>query len=119
MLESEAGLRICGEATDGIEAVEKALSLKPDLVILDINMPALNGLAVVRQILRARPETKILIFTVHDSEQTAQESFHAGAHGFLSKGKAGRDLIAAVKAVLAGKEFRPRSGPKIAATAIN
>lgn len=119
MLESEAGLRICGEATDGIEAVEKALSLKPDLVILDINMPALNGLAVVRQILRARPETKILIFTVHDSEQTAQESFHAGAHGFLSKGKAGRDLIAAVKAVLAGKEFRPRSGSKIAATAIN
>ena len=119
MLESEAGLQICGEATDGIEAVEKTLSLKPDLVILDINMPALNGLAVVRQILRARPETKILIFTVHDSEQTAQESFHAGAHGFLSKGKAGRDLIAAVKAVLAGKEFRPKSSVKLAATAIN
>lgn len=119
MLESEAGLQICGEATDGIEAVEKALSLKPDLVILDINMPALNGLAVVRQILRARPETKILIFTVHDSEQTAQESFHAGAHGFLSKGKAGRDLIAAVKAVLSGKEFRPKSMAKLAATAIN
>lgn len=119
MLEGEAGLRICGEATDGIEAVEKTLTLKPDLVILDINMPALNGLAVVRQILRARPETKILIFTVHDSEQTAQESFHAGAHGFLSKGKAGRDLIAAVKVVLSGKEFRPKSGQKLAATAIN
>jgi len=119
MLESEPGLQICGEATDGIEAVEKTLSLKPDLVILDINMPALNGLAVVRQILRARPETKILIFTVHDSEQTSQESFHVGAHGFLSKGKAGRDLIAAVKAVLSGKEFRPKSSAKLAATAIN
>jgi len=119
MLESEAGLQICGEAIDGIDAVEKTLSLKPDLVILDINMPALNGLAVVRQILRARPETKILIFTVHDSDQTSQESFHAGAHGFLSKGKAGRDLIAAVKAVLSGKEFRPKSSAKIAATAIN
>lgn len=105
MLESEPELEICGEATDGIEAVEKTLKLKPQLVILDVNMPALNGLAVVRQILRARPETKILIFTVHDSEQTAQESFHAGAHGFLSKGKAGRDLIAAVKSVLAGQQF--------------
>lgn len=119
MLESEAGLRICGEATDGIEAVEKTLSLKPELVILDINMPALNGLAVVRQILRARPGTKILIFTVHDSEQTAQESFHAGAHGFLSKGKAGRDLIVAVKTILSGNEFRQKPTAKLAATAIN
>lgn len=105
MLENEADLQICGEATDGIDAIEKTLKLKPDLVILDVNMPALNGLAVVRQILRAQPETKILIFTVHDSEQTAQESFHAGAHGFLSKGQAGRDLIAAVRSVLQGRQF--------------
>ncbi len=107
MLEKEADLSICGEAKDGIDAVEKAVALKPDLVILDVNMPGLNGLAVVRQILLSCPETRILVFTVHDSEQTLQESFNAGAHGFLSKGKAGRDLIDAVRAVLAGKQFYP------------
>ena len=116
MLENEPDLEICGEATDGIDAVEKTLKLKPDLVILDVNMPALNGLAVIRQILRAKPETKVLIFTVHDSEQTAQESFHAGAHGFLSKGKAGRDLIAAVKSVLQGQQFYTNGNSRMAAT---
>lgn len=116
MLENEPDLEICGEATDGIDAVEKTLKLKPDLVILDVNMPALNGLAVIHQILRAKPETKVLIFTVHDSEQTAQESFHAGAHGFLSKGKAGRDLIAAVKSVLQGQQFYTNGSSRMAAT---
>lgn len=117
MLEKELDLRICGEAKDGIEAVEKALTLKPDLVILDINMPSLNGLAVVRQILRSRPETRILVFTVHDSEQTLQESFNAGAHGFLSKGKAGRDLIDAVRSVLSGKQFYPAPREKASSVA--
>lgn len=117
MLENEPDLEICGEAIDGIDAIEKTLKLKPDLVILDVNMPALNGLAVVRQILRAAPETKVLIFTVHDSEQTAQESFHAGAHGFLSKGKAGRELVAAVKCVLQGQQFYTAGNGKIAVTA--
>lgn len=107
MLEKEPDLSICGEAKDGIDAVEKAIALRPDLVILDINMPGLNGLTVVRQILRSCPETRILVFTVHDSEQTLQESLSAGAHGFLSKGKAGRDLTDAVRTVLAGKQFFP------------
>lgn len=119
MLENEADLQVCGEAVDGSDAIEKTLRLRPDLVILDVNMPALNGLAVVRQILRARPETRILVFTVHDSEQTVQESLHAGAHGFLSKGKAGRDLIAAVRAVLAGSSFVSNSVQKLTAANSN
>jgi PAS domain S-box-containing protein len=119
MLENETDFQVCGEATDGIDAVEKTIKLKPDLVILDVNMPSLNGLAAVRQILRARPETKVLIFTVHDSGQTAQESFHAGAHGFLSKGRAGRDLIAAVRSVLNGDQFPRYAIPKLATTATN
>lgn len=119
MLEKEPDLCICGEAKDGIEAVEKALALKPDLIILDINMPALNGLAAIGQILRSRPETRILVFTVHDSEQTLQESFIAGAHGFLSKGNAGRDLIDAVRTVLTGKQFRPSTDEMKSALASN
>jgi two-component system, NarL family, sensor kinase len=117
MLENETDFQVCGEAIDGADALEKTLSLAPDLVILDINMPALNGLAVVRQVLRARSETKILIFTVHDSEQTMLETALAGAHGYLSKGRAGRDLIAAVRTVLNGQEFYPKPGLRAAATA--
>src|SRR5208282_523926 len=78
-LQTELDLEICGEAVDGQDAVEKVKALQPDLVILDINMPVLNGLVVVRQILRFRPQTKVLVFSVHDSDQTIQEVHAAGA----------------------------------------
>jgi len=100
MLEKEPDWEICGEAVDGQEAVDKTAMLCPDLVILDINMPVLNGLAAVRQILRVRPQTRILIFTVHDSDQTAKEVQAAGAHGYLSKNNASSDLIRVVKELL-------------------
>jgi two-component system, NarL family, sensor kinase len=116
ILDNETDLQVCGEAVDGADAVEKTLSLAPDLVILDINMPSLNGLAVVRQILHARPKTRILIFTIHDSEQTMQETALAGAHGYVSKGRAGRDLVAAVRTVLNGDKFYPKPRLPIAAT---
>jgi len=99
-LKDEAELEIIAEAVDGQDAVDKAIALKPDLVILDINMPTLNGLVAVRQILRSRPRTKILIFTVHDSEQTMKEIRAAGAHGYLSKNDAGDDLLRVVKELL-------------------
>ena len=85
---------------DGRDAVDKVNIFHPDLVILDINMPALNGLAAVRQILAKRPLTKILIFTVHDSEQTLKEIQAAGAHAYLSKNNAGRDLVRVVEDLL-------------------
>lgn len=103
MLEKEPDWEICGEAIDGQDAVDKVASLRPDLVILDINMPVLNGLAAVRQILRVRPQTKILIFTVHDSDQTAKEVQAAGAHGYLSKNNASSDLLRVVKELLQSK----------------
>lgn len=118
MLEKEPNFRICGEAEDGVDTVEKALALKPDLIILDVNMPGLNGLVVVRQVLEARPETRILVFTVHDSAQALQESLNAGAHGFLSKGQAGRDLIDAVRCVLSGKPFFPSAAVASSAVAM-
>lgn len=108
MLESHKDeWEICGEAVNGQEAVEKAQTLNADLVILDINMPVLNGVAAVRRILRSEPNAKILVFTVHDSEQTIREIREAGAHGYVSKSKAGQDLVCAVRAVLNGQSFYP------------
>jgi DNA-binding NarL/FixJ family response regulator len=80
--------------------VDKARELHPDLVILDINMPVLNGLVAVRQILRYCPTTKIAIFSVHDSEQTRQEIRDAGPHGFVSKGKDSHERLRVVRDVL-------------------
>ena len=99
-LQAEPDLEICGEAVNGQDAVDKAKELHPDLVILDINMPVLNGLVAVRQILRYCPTTKIVIFSVHDSDQTRQEIRAAGAHGFVSKGKESHDLLRVVREVL-------------------
>jgi PAS domain S-box-containing protein len=105
MLQKGADWEICGEAINGQDAVDKATALHPDLVILDINMPVLNGLAAVRQILRNSPQTKILVFTVHDSDQTLKEIRAAGAHGYLSKAKGGEDLLRVVKDLLPSKSI--------------
>jgi two-component system, NarL family, sensor kinase len=102
LLQTEPGLEICGEAVDGKQAVEKAVAMNADLVILDINLPVLNGLAATRQILRNSPKTKILVFTVHESDQTVREILSAGAHGYLSKAQAGQDLLRVVKELLEG-----------------
>jgi DNA-binding NarL/FixJ family response regulator len=99
MLESHGGWEVCAEAKDGREAVEFASTLKPDLILLDIGMPNLNGLEATRQILAASPQANILILTMHDTDQVVQEVLRAGARGFLLKSDAGRDLIAAVEAM--------------------
>ena len=100
MLESETDWEVCGEAVDGKDAVEKVTALNPDLVVLDINMPILNGLAAARQILRDRPRTKILVFTVHESGQTLKEIQASGAHGYLPKSRAGQDLLRMAREIL-------------------
>jgi len=111
VLESHAGWEVCGEAMDGREAVELAGRLKPDVLLLDIGMPNLNGLDATRQILAMMPEARILILTVHDSEQVVREVLAAGARGFLLKSDAGRDLLAAVEAV---RHQRTYFTPKVA-----
>ncbi|HTC62013.1 MAG TPA: response regulator [Candidatus Saccharimonadales bacterium] len=100
MIESDPGLEVCGEAVDGKDALEKTLSQGPDLVILDINMPVMNGLDVLRQIVRHRPKIKVLAFSVHDSKQIVEETLAAGAHGYLSKATAGQHLVHEVRALL-------------------
>ena len=109
LLESHAGWEVCAEAGDGRDAVEQALITKPDVVLLDIGMPNLNGLEAARQISAALPDAGILILTMHDTDNMVREVLRAGARGFLLKSDAGRDLIAAVEAVgLQRTFFTPR-----------
>ena len=105
LLETHPGWEVCGEAADGREAVSSANRLKPDLVLLDIGMPSLNGLDATRQIISAAPQTRVLILTMHDSEQVVREVLAAGALGFLLKSDAGRDLVAAVEALQHRRTF--------------
>jgi DNA-binding NarL/FixJ family response regulator len=105
MLDEHPGWEVCGEARDGREAVEMAGKLKPEVLLLDIGMPNLNGLDAARQILAVMPEARILILTVHDSEQVVREVLAAGARGFLLKSDTGRDLVAAVEALQHHRTF--------------
>jgi DNA-binding NarL/FixJ family response regulator len=105
LLQQQPEWEVCGEAGDGREAVEKTTQLKPDAIILDIGMPSLNGLEATRQILRADPNGKILILTLHDSDQVVREVLNAGAKGFLLKSDAARDLVAAVDALRHDKTY--------------
>jgi DNA-binding NarL/FixJ family response regulator len=105
LLESHPGWEVCGEAKDGRETVELAESLKPDLILLDIGMPNLNGLEATRQILATSPEAVILILTMHDTDHVVREVLRAGARGFLLKSDAGRDLVAAVEALQRQRTF--------------
>jgi DNA-binding NarL/FixJ family response regulator len=105
LLEGHPGWEVCGEARDGREAVELAIGTKPDVILLDIGMPNLNGLEAARQILGALPEVAILILTMQDSDQVVREVLRAGARGFLLKSDAGHDLAAAVEALQLQRTF--------------
>lgn len=105
LLQGHPGWEICGEALDGRDAVDKAAQLKPDMVILDIGMPNLNGLDAARQILRVEPQTKVLVLTIDESEQVMREVLNTGARGFLLKSDAARDLVAAVEALQNHRTF--------------
>jgi DNA-binding NarL/FixJ family response regulator len=105
LIETHAGWTVCGEASNGWQAVELATTLKPDVVVLDVTMPQLNGLEATRKIHRLVPESEILILTVHGSQHMLREALNAGARGYLLKSDAGRELLAAVEAVSQHRYF--------------
>src|SRR3974390_1759104 len=105
LLESHPGWEVSGEAKDGRETVELANQMKPDIVLLDIGMPNLNGLEAARQILATSPQVAILILTMHDTDLVVREVLRAGARGFVLKSDAGRDLVAAVDALQKQRTF--------------
>ena len=104
VLEAEPAWIVCGEASSGREAVAKAVALRPEVVVLDVSMPELNGLEATRQI-RALVPAKVLILTVHESEQVVTEVLDAGADGYVLKTDAGRKLVEAIRALLQNQQF--------------
>jgi two-component system response regulator NreC len=105
ILEEKPEWQVVGEAGDGREAVRQAEALKPDVAILDIGMPMLNGIDATRQIVRKVPECKVLILSMHSDETYILRALQAGARGYLLKDSAGKDLIRGIGAVSAGKTF--------------
>ena len=97
LLESREGWEVCGEAATGREAVTESLRLRPDVVVMDVSLPELNGLDATRQILKAAPEIEVLVLTMHHSEELVRDVLKAGARGYLLKADADESLIAAVE----------------------
>jgi two-component system response regulator NreC len=104
-LESQGACQVVGEARNGAEAVEKAAELSPDVVLMDISMPGLDGLEATRQLKRTCPGAQVLALTVHDDKQYLMEMLAAGAAGYLTKQAAAEDLVAAIKAVADGNVY--------------
>jgi DNA-binding NarL/FixJ family response regulator len=98
-------LQIVGESSDGLEAVQKAEALQPDLIVLDFGLPKLNGIEAARQIRKLSPNSKILFLSQESSSDTAQEALALGALGYVVKPYAGTELLPAVTAVLEGRQF--------------
>ena len=104
-LEQRPELRVICEVSDGLEAVQRAAELKPDLILLDIGLPKLNGIEAARQIRVLVPESKIIFSTQESSAETIQEAMRLGAWGYVFKIHANVDLLVAIDAVLLGKRF--------------
>ena len=105
LLESHEDWEVCAESPDGRDAVEKASKLHPDVAILDIGMPLLNGIETTRRIRAASPETEILILTMHESDELVQQVVEAGARGYILKDDADRVLLAAVESLRLHKPY--------------
>lgn len=105
ILKASDDMDVVGEAADGAEAVDKAVKLKPDVVVLDVSMPHLNGIEAARRIRDALPAARVLVLTMHDDEEYVLKMVRAGASGYLLKDSAASELIAGIRALKAGKVY--------------
>jgi DNA-binding NarL/FixJ family response regulator len=112
LLGAQEGWEVIDEAADGLEAVDKASRLNPDVIVLDVSMPKMNGLEACRMIRGSAPNSEVLMVTQHDSPQMMREALDAGARGYVVKSNAARDLLAAVEAVSQHRPFTALSGTK-------
>ena len=114
LIEAQPGMEVCGEASNGRIAVQLADQLKPDIIIMDVGMPELNGFEATRQIRRAQPKVAILVLSMHQSDQLVREVLAAGARGYMLKSDAGRDLVGAITLLAGGGTFLSPSVAKAA-----
>ncbi len=105
LIETKPDWQVCGQALNGQDAIKKSQELKPDVVIMDLSMPGLNGLEAAREILENKPCPEVLILTVHESEQMLREALKAGVSGYLLKSDAGPHLLTALEALSRHKTF--------------
>lgn len=107
LLEAVPNWSVCAEASNGLEAIEKALQFLPDVIIMDITMPGMNGLEAAAEIGTSRPDIPVILFSLHLCEDFSSHFNRGGIRGAVGKGEAARDLVEAVKKVLAGGTFFP------------
>lgn len=105
LLNAEEDLEVIGEAADGLEVLEKSAQLRPDLVLLDLTMPRMNGVECIRNLLKAQPDLKILVLTMHDDEEYLKAVIQAGAQGYVLKKAADVELLSAIRTVSRGEMF--------------
>lgn len=105
LLNAEEDLEVIGEAADGVEVIEKAAELHPDLVLLDLSMPKMNGVECIHGLLTEQPDLKILVLTMHDDEEYLKAVLQAGAKGYVLKKAADVELLSAIRTVARGELF--------------
>ena len=115
VLQAAGDVQVVAQAADGVDAVEKALQTRPDVVIADLSMPRLNGLEVVRRLREALPQTKVLVLTMHGEHEYVLQAVRAGASGYLVKDSASSELLAALRSLHAGRgHFGPQAAKTLA-----
>ena len=105
LLTADEGLEVVGEAENGLDAIRCVENCNPDLILLDVSMPKMTGLSAIKEIKRRSPDTKVLLLTVHDTEEYILKAFESGADGYCLKDAAYSELLMAIKSVLSGKPY--------------
>lgn len=105
LLETEADLRVVGEAGDGLEAIKQVKGLQPDILVVDISMPGLNGIDVIKQVRKCAPKTGVIVLSMHSAEVYVLQALEAGAMGYVIKESGAEQLVSAIRELTAGRYY--------------